>query len=110
MRPKRQSIIRFWRSSIRDETELKKLDKIKEQIEINKIKSDERTEQYKKDCDRRHVALIMCRNGWLDHKELDTKKTKYNTWRLSESAINWIMLPNGHKKITKDESCRATGR
>jgi len=51
MRPKRQSIIRFWRSSIRDETELKKLDKIKEQIEINKIKSDERTEQYKKDCD-----------------------------------------------------------
>ena len=44
MRPKRQSIIRFWRSSIRDETELKKLDKIKEQIEINKIKSDERTE------------------------------------------------------------------
>jgi len=51
MRPKRQSIIRFWRSSIRDETKLKKLDKIKEQIEINKIKSDERTEQYKKDLD-----------------------------------------------------------
>jgi len=51
MRPKRQSIIRFWRSSIRDEYDKNKLSKIIEQIEQNKIESDKRTKQYKKDLD-----------------------------------------------------------
>jgi chromosome condensin MukBEF ATPase and DNA-binding subunit MukB len=51
MRPKRQSIIRFWRAQIRNESNTTKLNKISEEIEINRKRADERTEQYKKDLD-----------------------------------------------------------